>query len=65
MHLQSTEHAQSVTIGGGVNALSSDIPPIVIFKGRRLKPELYDKLPPGSLLEKSAEFHDMNFSKNF
>ncbi|XP_045767620.1 MFS-type transporter clz9-like [Maniola jurtina] len=55
VHLQSSEHAESVTIAGCVNALGSVIPPMIIFKGKRLKPELYDNLPPGSLVEKSTK----------
>ncbi|CAG9574363.1 unnamed protein product [Danaus chrysippus] len=47
--------AKSVTIAGCVNALGTIIPPMVIFKGKRLKPELYDNLPPGSLVEKSSK----------
>ncbi|KAF9420025.1 hypothetical protein HW555_003619 [Spodoptera exigua] len=60
VHLQSSEHAESVTIAGCVNALGTAIPPMVIFKGQRLKPELYDNLPPGSLVEKSAKGYMTN-----
>lgn len=60
VHLQSSEHAESVTIAGCVNALGTAIPPMVIFKGKRLKPELYDNLPPGSLVEKSAKGYMTN-----
>lgn len=55
VHLQSSEHAENVTITGCVNALGSAIPPMIIFKGKRLKPELYDNLPPGSLVQKSKK----------
>lgn len=37
VHLQASEHAESVTIAGCVNALSTSIPPMIIFKGKRLK----------------------------
>ncbi|XP_074032075.1 uncharacterized protein [Leptinotarsa decemlineata] len=60
VHLQSSEHAESVTIAGCVNALGISIPPMIIFKGKRLKPELYDNLPPGSLVEKSAKGYMTN-----
>ncbi|XP_028034695.1 uncharacterized protein LOC114246399 [Bombyx mandarina] len=33
---------------------------MIIFKGKRLKPELYDNLPPGSLVEKSAKGYMTN-----
>ncbi|KAJ8887683.1 hypothetical protein PR048_013901 [Dryococelus australis] len=45
VNLQSSEHAEIVTIVGCVNALGTAIPSIVIFKGKRLKPELNDNLP--------------------
>ncbi|KAI4455768.1 dde superfamily endonuclease [Holotrichia oblita] len=60
VHLQSSEHAERVTIAGCVNALGTAIPPIIIFKGKRLKPELYDNLPSGSLVEKSAKCYMTN-----
>lgn len=55
VYLQSSENAESITIVGCVNALRTAIPPIVIFKGKRLKPELFDNLPPGSFVEKLAK----------
>ncbi|XP_026318758.1 uncharacterized protein LOC113229402 [Hyposmocoma kahamanoa] len=60
VHLQSSEHAESVTIAGCVNALGTAIPPMVIFKGKRLKPQLHDNLPPGTLIEKSAKGYMTN-----
>ncbi|XP_044582951.1 MFS-type transporter clz9-like [Cotesia glomerata] len=60
VHLQSAEHAENVTIAGCVNALGNAIPPMIIFKGKRLKPELYDNLPPGSLIQKSAKGYMTN-----
>ncbi|XP_044597769.1 uncharacterized protein LOC123274265, partial [Cotesia glomerata] len=50
VHLQSSEHAENVTIARCMNALGNAIPPMIIFKGKRLKPELYNNLPPGSLV---------------
>ncbi|RXG68808.1 hypothetical protein Avbf_01756 [Armadillidium vulgare] len=60
VHLQSSEHAESVTIAGCVNALGIAIPPMIIFKGRRLKPELYDNLPQGTLVQKSRKGYMTN-----
>lgn len=60
VHFQSSEHAESVTIAGCVNALGTAIPPMIIFKGKRLKPELYDNLPAGSLVEKSSKGYMTN-----
>lgn len=50
VHLITNEHAESVTIVGCVNALGVSISPMVLFKGKRLKPEFTDNLPPGSLV---------------
>lgn len=58
--MQSSEHAVSVTIAGCVNAVGTAIPPMIIFKGKRLKPELYDNLPPGSWVEKSSKGYMTN-----
>ncbi|KAK9685523.1 hypothetical protein QE152_g37968 [Popillia japonica] len=46
---------ESVIIAGCVNALGSALSPMIIFKAKRLKPELYDNLPWRSLAEKSAK----------
>lgn len=50
VHFISNEHAENVTIVGCVSAIGTPIPPIIIFKGKRLKPEFADDLPPGSLV---------------
>ncbi|KAJ8949484.1 hypothetical protein NQ318_005951 [Aromia moschata] len=50
VHLVSPEHAENVTIVGCCNAIGNSIPPMIIFKGKRLKPELADNLPPGSIV---------------
>ncbi|KAL7635492.1 UNVERIFIED_CONTAM: hypothetical protein RMT77_014561 [Armadillidium vulgare] len=60
VHLQSSEHAESVTIAGCVNAHGIAIPPMIIFKGRQLKQELYDNLPPGTLVQKSRKGYMTN-----
>ncbi|KAJ8969718.1 hypothetical protein NQ314_001616 [Rhamnusium bicolor] len=48
LHLVASEHAQNVTVVGCVTAIGSAIPPMVIFKGKRLKPEFLDNLPAGT-----------------
>ena len=48
VHLVAQEHAENVTVVGCANAMGSAIPPMVLFKGIRLKSEFSDDLPPGS-----------------
>lgn len=45
LHLVAPEHAEKVTIVTCANAIGSAIPPMVLFKGQRLKPEWYNNLP--------------------
>ncbi|KAK9702337.1 hypothetical protein QE152_g30011 [Popillia japonica] len=49
------EHAESVTVVGCINAVGNSIPPMVIFKGKRLKEEFKGNLPPGSLVTMSPK----------
>lgn len=51
VHQIANEHAESVTVVGCGNAIGSAIPPMILFKGKRLKPEFNDNLPPGSLVK--------------
>lgn len=51
VHLVAPEHAESVIVIGCCNAIGNYIPPMVIFKGKRLKPEFSDNLPPGSIVK--------------
>ncbi|XP_053604140.1 uncharacterized protein LOC128671564 [Plodia interpunctella] len=51
VHQIANEHAESVTVVGCGNAIGSAIPPMILFKGKRLKPEYQDNLPPGSLVK--------------
>lgn len=51
VHMVAPEHAENVTVVGCCNAIGNAIPPMVIFKGKRLKPEFQDNLPPGSLVQ--------------
>ncbi|XP_050304697.1 uncharacterized protein LOC126742166 [Anthonomus grandis grandis] len=48
VHLTAPEHGENVSIVGCGNALGQSVPPFVLFKGQRLKPEWSDHLPPGS-----------------
>ncbi|GLV34055.1 hypothetical protein CBL_05075 [Carabus blaptoides fortunei] len=48
VHLVAPEHAENVTIVACGNAMGHVIPPMILFKGRRMKPTFSDKLPPGS-----------------
>lgn len=51
VHLIAPEHSENVTIVGCGNAIGSATPPMVIFKGKRLKPEYTDNMPPGTLVK--------------
>lgn len=51
VHLVSNEHAENVTIAMCVNAVGNAIPPMILFKGKRLRPEYCDNLPAGSLVK--------------
>ncbi|CAK1554958.1 unnamed protein product [Leptosia nina] len=51
VHQIANEHAESVTVVGCGNAIGSAIPPMILFKGKRLKPEYQDNLPPSSLVK--------------
>lgn len=51
VHLVAPEHAENVTIAGCCNALGNHIPPMVIFKGKRLKREWEENLPHGTLVK--------------
>lgn len=55
VHLIAPEHAQNVTIAMCVNAVGTAIPPMIIFKGQRQKPEFSDNLPAGSFVKMSAK----------
>lgn len=49
VHLVAPEHAENVTVVSCGNASGGRIPPAILFKGQRLKPEWRDSLPPGTL----------------
>ena len=49
VHLTAPEHGENVTVVSCGNASGVRIPPAILFKGQRLKPEWCDHLPPGTL----------------
>ncbi|KAL0861642.1 hypothetical protein ABMA27_009136 [Loxostege sticticalis] len=51
VHLIAQEHAENVTVVACVNAIGTAVPPMVIFKGKRMRPEFYDNLPAGCLVK--------------
>lgn len=46
VHFIAPEHAENVTIVSCCNALGHTIPPMVLFKGQRMKQEWKDNMPP-------------------
>ena len=55
VHLVAPEHAENATVVACANALGTPIPPMVIFKGQRLKPEWEKDMPPGTLTVMSGK----------
>ncbi|XP_063241735.1 uncharacterized protein LOC134541920 [Bacillus rossius redtenbacheri] len=55
VHFRGKEHGENVTIVSCGNALGNVIPPMILFKGQRLKPEWADNLPAGSVVEMTAK----------
>ncbi|XP_039760048.1 uncharacterized protein LOC120633772 [Pararge aegeria] len=51
VHFVSQEHAENVTVAMCVSATGNTVPPMILFKGKRLRPEFCDNLPPGSLVK--------------
>ncbi|KAK9687118.1 hypothetical protein QE152_g36692 [Popillia japonica] len=49
VHLVAPEHGENVSMVACANASGVAIPPTVLFKGQRIKPEWKDNLPHGSL----------------
>ncbi|XP_045469363.1 uncharacterized protein LOC123677011 [Harmonia axyridis] len=47
VHLIAPEHAESAKVVACGNALGQCIPPMILFKGKRQKPEWIDSMPPG------------------
>lgn len=55
VHLVAPEHAENVTVVACANALGTSVPPMIIFKGQRLKPEWEKDMPPGTLTVMSGK----------
>ncbi|KAI4464013.1 hypothetical protein MML48_4g00010929 [Holotrichia oblita] len=55
VHLVAPEHAENCTIVACANALGNSIPPMILFKGQRLKPTFGNGLPPGSRVAMSPK----------
>ncbi|KAI4466317.1 guanylyl cyclase [Holotrichia oblita] len=55
VHSIGSEHAENVTIVGCANALGQVIPPMILFKGQRLKPVYYDGLPTGAIVHMTSK----------
>ena len=52
VHQIANEQAKGVTALGCGTVIGSAIPPMILFKGKRLKPEFQDNLSPGCLVKK-------------
>ncbi|KAF9423971.1 hypothetical protein HW555_000680 [Spodoptera exigua] len=50
VHLIAPEHAENVTIAMCVNAIGTAIPPMILFKGQRQRPDPSENLPAGTLV---------------
>ena len=55
VHLVAPEHAENVSLVVCANATGSAIPLMVIFKGKRSKPEYGDNLPPNAMVCMTTE----------
>nr|CAH7725055.1 unnamed protein product [Callosobruchus chinensis] len=51
VHFVAHEHGKNVTVVSCGNALGQAIPPMILFKGKRLKPEWKDALPSGTTVQ--------------
>ena len=43
------EHGENVTVVSCVSALSASVPPMILYKGKRLNAEYAEDLPSGSV----------------
>lgn len=55
IHLVAPEHAENVTVVGCSSASENVIPPMIIFKGKRLKSEFEGNFPAGALVKMAAK----------
>jgi len=53
LQVTNSERGQNVTVMACCNAVGNFIPPMVIFKGQRSKPEFADGAPPGTMIKMS------------
>lgn len=53
LQITNSERGENVTVMGCCNAAGNFIPPMVIFKGQRSKPEFEDGMPPGTAVKMS------------
>ena len=49
VHIIGNEHGENVSIVSCASATGAVIPPMILFKGKRMKPEFADDLPAGSV----------------
>lgn len=55
VHNVASEHGENCTIVACVNALGHAVPPVILYKGNRLKPEWTENLPPGAQVLMTAK----------
>lgn len=55
VHLIAQEHAENVTVAICVNAAGMAIPPMILFKGKRMRDEFKENLPPGTLVKMASK----------
>ncbi|CAG4937489.1 unnamed protein product [Parnassius apollo] len=51
VHIVAAEHGESVTVVSCGNALGHAIPPMILFKGKKMKGEWLDSLPTGAVAQ--------------
>lgn len=49
VHLVAEEHGENATIVACINAVGNAVPPMILYKGKRMKPEWTYNLPAGSV----------------
>jgi DDE superfamily endonuclease len=57
LQITNSERDENVTVTGCCNAAENYIPPMVIFKGQRNKPEFEDGMPAGTAVKTSDSGH--------
>ncbi|XP_072378057.1 uncharacterized protein [Diabrotica undecimpunctata] len=62
VHIVAPDHAKNVTIVSCANASGQYVPPMILFKGQRLKPDWEENLSPGTkvvMTPKGSMTHDI------